>query len=107
MPRMTIDECIMVKQQVTLLAQLIIPLRLKEFVDQANYEEAIGPMLDPTRFRSNMEQLELVKNLAKAALRYQDELKEILPEETLAAITAAWEQKVEGNVSTTGTGGDS
>jgi hypothetical protein len=54
-----------------------------------------------------MEQLELVKNLAKAALRYQDELKEILPEETLAAITAAWEQKVEGNVSTTGTGGDS
>ena len=78
------------------MAQLIIPLRLKEFVDQANYEEAIGPMLDPTRFRNNMEQLELVKNLAKAALRYQNELKEILPKETLEVINTAWEQKVEG-----------
>ena len=104
--RMSVADCMMVKQQITLFAQLLIPLPLQEFVNQANYEESIGPVLDPTQFRKNMEQLSLIKRLAQAALVYQKAVKEILPPEMLQEIIAAWEEKVEGNAKFNAPGGE-
>ena len=88
---MSVEDCIIIKQQISMFAQLLLPMQLSEFVEQINYEESIGPILDPTMFRKNMDEIQQLKQLAKAALNYQNEVKKILPAEMQEEIMSAWD----------------
>ena len=87
---MSVEDCIIIKQQISMFAQLLLPMDLSKFVEQINYEESIGPILDPTRFRENMSEMQQLKQLARAALDYQNAVKKILPAEMQEEILNAW-----------------
>lgn len=64
----------MTQEQLVILAQLINPLPLVEFLDAIDRAETLGPILDPTLFHKAGRRLEQVKALAHAARTFQIEV---------------------------------
>ena len=57
---------------------MAIPLgAARAAVAQANYEESVMPIMDPTQFQHNLKQVEATGQIVRAFLRFREELEEI------------------------------
>lgn len=66
------------QSQIMMLASLIMPLDLAEFLRAIDRAETLGPLLDPTLYHAAGRQLNDVKAIAEALYGTQLKLKKLL-----------------------------
>jgi hypothetical protein len=54
-----------------MMSIVVRDMPLEEFIREANLEETIGPIFDPTGFRNDMGKIAMYKNLAQALLEFK------------------------------------
>jgi len=65
--KLTEDQYMDVQNELLMLSSLMARLPLKEFLEDINRAETVGPIVDPTLYRDGAEKLHQVKSLAQAA----------------------------------------
>ena len=68
-------EYMAIQDQLVLLARVIEPLDLVDFLNEIEHSETVGPIVDPTLYLQSANKLENVKRLARAALTFQREVR--------------------------------
>jgi|GEM_PF-1805470 len=74
---MDTETYIATQQQVGLLATLVLRLPLAEFLNAISMADTVGPVVDPTLYGRGARAMHRVETLARAARKYQDEIREI------------------------------
>jgi len=82
----------MLMDHVTRFAQGILPLPIQQFVIQANNEVDIMQTVEAPEIKAHEEKLVMYRELAEAALAYQDAVKNIVPSELETEIHEAWKK---------------
>ena len=69
--KLTEDEYTMLQSQLFTLGRLVRDMPLDAMLEQISKAEAIGPFVDPTRYRAGIGKLELVKRMAVGLRGFQ------------------------------------
>lgn len=65
------EEYLLTQQKIILFAQLVQDMPLAEFLDRISTAEAIGPMIDPTLYMKAQRNLDAIKDLAGALMKFK------------------------------------
>ena len=74
---MTDAEYLSLQCQLVLLANLIGPMKLEEFIHRIDLAHAVGPMIEPTLYAKTIGHLECFERIARAARAFQKEAAKI------------------------------
>ena len=75
------EEYSILVNQLGLFAKLIKDLKLAEMLNTITHLETVGPMLDPTAYRSGMGNLQRIRKIAESAYKFQQDANEVYKEE--------------------------
>jgi len=75
--RMTDAVYLQTQQQLLLLGHVALQLDLEGFLQRINEAETLVPLTDPTLYLKGANNLSVIKRLARAAFKFQREVKAI------------------------------
>ena len=73
---MTNDEPSALTSQLLLISSIVLDWKLDEFICCVNIAKAVAPVLDSSAYLQHGEQLKHVGRIARAAKKFQDEVRE-------------------------------
>lgn len=75
------EELAMVNQQLISFSALLAALPLGKLVNTLNRMDSVGPIIDPTLWRKNMQNIDDSRRIAEAALTYVNVFRMVVAEE--------------------------